>query len=527
MSSKTDRTGKYAMLVAAGILLSRLFGLLRLRVFAYYFGNSYAKDAFDAAFRIPNLLQNLFGEGALSASFIPVYAKLLAQGDEKEAGRVAGAILAVLALLVSVLVLIGVLSAPLLVDVITPGFEGPRRELALQLVRILFPGAGLLVLSAWCLGVLNSHKRFFLSYVSPVLWNLAIIAALLWFGTRGADEAQLQRLAVMAAWGSVAGSLIQFGIQLPIVLQLARNLRLNLDLAARPVRTVITNFAPAFVSRGVVQISAFVDQTIASWLPIGAVAALNYAQTIYLLPISLFGMSVSAVELTAMSSTTGDAETVNAQLRGRLEAGMRQIAFFIVPSAVGFLALGDVIIGALLQTGKFDRAATVYVWTILAGSTLGLLASTLGRLNSSTFYALQDTRTPLWCALARVVVGVALGLVSALYLPAWLGLSASWGAALLTAASGIAGWLELLLLRRALQKRIGPTRLAASYLARLFAAALVGAAAGWGVKLLVGNQHPIITAGFVLGVYGAVYFGLAAVLGVAEARRLVGRLSKR
>src|ERR1043165_6754352 len=164
------RPRRGAVFVAAGILLSRLAGLVRLQVFAHYFGlESDAADAFNAAFRIPNFLQNLFGEGALSASFIPVYAALVARGDRRDADRVAGAVGSLLALLVSVLVLLGVLATPLLIDAIAPGFKGDKRELTVQLVRILFPGAGLLVLSAWCLGVLNSHHRFLLSYTAPVM----------------------------------------------------------------------------------------------------------------------------------------------------------------------------------------------------------------------------------------------------------------------------------------------------------------------------------------------------------------------
>src|SRR3954471_13807714 len=135
------RPGTASVLVAAGIFLSRIAGLARDRVFAHFFGNSAAADAFRAAMRIPNFLQNLFGEGVLSASFIPVYAGLLAKGDRQEAGRVAGAVFAILALISSGLVLLGVLAAPLLIDVIAFGFQGPRRELTIQLVRILFPGA--------------------------------------------------------------------------------------------------------------------------------------------------------------------------------------------------------------------------------------------------------------------------------------------------------------------------------------------------------------------------------------------------
>src|SRR5687768_3347862 len=153
--TKSENTGKSAFLVAAGILISRILGVIRQRVFAHYLGISDAAGAFDAAFRIPNFLQNVFGEGALSASFIPVYAKLLAKGDHKEATHVANAILGILSLITSVVVLVGVLAAPFLIDIIAPGFEGERRELTINLVRILFPGAGLLVMSAWCLGVLN------------------------------------------------------------------------------------------------------------------------------------------------------------------------------------------------------------------------------------------------------------------------------------------------------------------------------------------------------------------------------------
>ncbi|HEV8169240.1 MAG TPA: lipid II flippase MurJ, partial [Pyrinomonadaceae bacterium] len=181
-AANREQTSKSAFMVGAGILISRIIGVIRQRVFAYYFGDSAAGDAFSAAFRIPNFLQNLFGEGALSASFIPVYANLLARGDEKDANRVASAVFSFLALVTSIVVVAGVLAAPFLTSVIAFGFEDERRDLVIHLVRIFFPGAGLLVLSAWCLGVLNSHRKFFLSYTAPVVWNLAIIVSLVVFG---------------------------------------------------------------------------------------------------------------------------------------------------------------------------------------------------------------------------------------------------------------------------------------------------------------------------------------------------------
>src|ERR1051325_945274 len=290
------RFGGYAALVAAGILLSRIAGLVRTRVMAHYLGNSRAADAFAAALKVPNFLQNLFGEGVLSASFIPVYARTLARGDEKLAGRVAGVIASILLLVTSIIVLLGVLLTPWLIGLIAPGFEGSTRALTIRIVRILFPGTGLLVLSAWCLGILNSHRKFFLSYVAPVLWNAAMIATLVVFGTRLHEN----ELVVALAWGTVVGCALQFGVQVPFVFRYAKHLHFGLE-SNDEVREVFRTFGPVVVGRGVVQLSAYIDQILASYLPAGAVISLTYAQTIYLMPISLFGMSVAAAELPRMA----------------------------------------------------------------------------------------------------------------------------------------------------------------------------------------------------------------------------------
>ena len=513
-------TGRSAFLVGSGILISRIVGLIRQRVFAYYFGTSAAADAFNAAFRIPNFLQNVFGEGALSASFIPVYAKLLAHDDDKEARHVASAVFGLLALVTSLIVLIGVLTTPYFVTIIAGGFQDERRDLTIKLVRIFFPGAGLLVLSAWCLGILNSHHRFFISYTAPVAWNLAIIAALILFGRR----VDLFPLAELTAWGSVIGSGLQFGVQLPTVLRLVKRLRPVIDITNTHVRTVIHSFFPVFMSRGVVQISAFVDAALASFLGQGAVAALGYAQSLYTLPVSLFGMSVSAAELPTMSKALGNTEVVADVLRHRLDEGLRRIAFFIVPSSMAFLALGDIIAAVLYQTGKFTHTDAIYVWAILAGSTVGLLASTLGRLYSSTYYALRDTRTPLRYAIIRVVLTTTLGYLCALPLPRALGIDQQWGVAGLTASAGVAGWIEFALLRRSLNHRIGRTGLSASYIIKLWIAALLAADIGWALKLTLPNLHPVPLAAIVLGVYGVSYFGVTFTLEISESRTVLGKV---
>lgn len=519
---KSERTRSGAYLVGAGILLSRIAGLVRQKVFAHYFSTSLAADAFNAAFRIPNLLQNLFGEGVLSASFIPEYSGLVARERGEDATRVAGAVLAALALVASILVLAGVLLAPVLVALIAPGFTGEKRELTVRLTQVLFPGAGLLVFSAWCLGILNSHRRFFLSYTAPVVWNLAMIGALLGFGG-GASQ---PRLAEILAWASVAGSALQFAVQLPLVLRLTGGLALNTDFRAASARNVFRNFLPAFVSRGVVQISAFIDAFIASWLPTGSVATLAYAQVLYTLPVSLFGMAISAAELPVMSSAVGTPEEVASYLRGRLDGGLERIAFYIIPSAIAFLALGDVLSVVLFESGRFTRRDSIWVWQVLAGSTVGLLASTWGRLYSSTFYALRDTRTPLRFAVVRVVLTSVLGYFAALYLPAMLGMDRKLGVAGLTATAGIAGWVEFFLLRRAMARRIGPTSLPPWLTAKLWVAAAIAAGIAWVIKLSFSGSHTLLIAVVVLVGYGGCYLLITTLFRVPEAAAMTARLRR-
>jgi putative peptidoglycan lipid II flippase len=532
LSTPTQRKGttsrSSAFAVSTGILLSRLIGLVRERVFAHFFGNSDAADAFRAAFRIPNFLQNLFGEGVLSASFIPVYARLRAEERHEEATQLAEAIFAILFLLTSILTIAGMFATPLLMNVIAPTWHGEKRLLTIHLVRILFPGAALLVISAWCLGILNSHRKFFLSYTAPVIWNVAIITAMLWKGGHVGEF----RLAVVIAIASVIGSGLQFAVQVPTVLSFLRPLNLKPTLSTEHVRTVVRNFFPVFLSRGVVQISAYVDSLLATLLPAeGAVSALAYAQTLNTLPVSLFGMAISAAELPAMSSALGTHEEISIVLRRRLELGLQNISFFVIPSAVGFAVLGDVIVATIYRSGNFKADDVTFVWSVLAGSAVGLLATTSGRLYSSAFYALRDTRTPLKFAVIRVLLTMVLGYLFALPLPRLLGIDPRWGVAGLTLSAGLAGWVEFALLRRALQARIGEVVASISRIARLWLGALLSAACGYGVKLLlplnVRAHHPVMVGLCVLSMFGIGYLLCTRMLGVAAPGSLTRLLRRR
>lgn len=521
VGNDTVASRRPAALVATGILLSRLVGLVRQRVFSYYFGAGDESDAFTAAFRIPNILQNLFGEGVLSASFIPVYSQLRARGDDTGRQEVAGAVLGVLAFFSALVVLLGVAAAPVLVQVIAPGFVGAKRELTVQLVRVLFPGAGLLVMAAWCLGVLNSHGKFFLSYAAPVLWNACMIAALLgWGGT-----VTLPHLALVLAWGSVAGSALQLMVQWRNVSNVLGVWRVTVSTRSPHVRTVLRNFGPVFVGRGVTQLSAYVDSIIASFLIEGAATILNNVQLLYMLPVSLFGMSISAAELPAMSSVTGDTTEIAERLRERLGLGLRRIAFFIVPSAVAFLAFGDLVARVVYEGGEFRVAQVQWVWGVLAGSAVGLLASTLGRLYASALYALRDTRTPLRFAMVRVALTTALGLVASLWLPGALHIDPRWAVAGLTASAGVAAWVEFTLLRRAVAARIGAVAIARSTLVALWGCALAAAGVGWGVRILLSDVHPLPMSLAVLATYSIGYGAATLLAGVTQAEAIATRLA--
>ncbi|HVK84070.1 MAG TPA: murein biosynthesis integral membrane protein MurJ [Kofleriaceae bacterium] len=521
------RSGGGALAVGAGIFLSRIAGLVRERAIAHYLGLSPAAGAFRAALRIPNLLQNLLGEGVLSASFIPVYARLLAEGRTEDASRVARAVGTLLALAASALALVGVLAAGPLVDTLAPGYDAATQALTVRLVQIMFPGVALLVLSAWCLGVLNSHRRFFLSYVSPVLWNAVLIATAILAGRRlaGHDD----DIAVWLAWGAVIGSGAQFLVQLPTVISLLRGLRPSLAVHDEGVRKTLGAFVPVLLGRGSVQLSGYIDQVLASYLGAGIVAAMFNAQTLYMLPVSLFGMAVSAAELPEMSSATGGEAARAEHLRTRLRGSLRRVVFLVVPSAVAFVALGGAIVTLLFQTGRFSAHDTRVVWLVLAGSAIGLSAGTQGRLIASAFYALGDPRPPLHAALVRVALTASLGYAFALPLRDALGYSAEWGAFGLTASAGVAAWLEFVLLERWLSRRIGkvelPVRLGLVTLACAALAGGLGYGAGELARFL--GARGWMASIVAIGVFGAFYLGVTSIAGIPEARAFTRRLLRR
>jgi putative peptidoglycan lipid II flippase len=505
-----QRDTRAAGRVAAGIFLSRIFGYLRDRFIAHYFGASDIADAFRAALRLPNVIQILLGEGTLSASMIPVYAEFLEQGREEEAGRFAGAALGILTVVAAALTLLGILLAPTLVAVFFGAWSAEKQALTVTLVRILFPMTGILVISAWALGILNSHRRFFVSYVAPVLWNIAMIAALV--GGAMLFGLGSRRLVVALAWGALVGGLLQLGLQVPFLVPLLDGLRVSLGRKVAGVAEAVRNFWPVVAARGIVSLVGWIDIILAARLASGAVALLAYAQTIYLLPISLFGMSVAASELPELSRMRAEAEH---DLARRVSAALHRTGYFVIPSAVAFFFLGDVVVGAIYQTGAFGAADTLVAGAVLAAFSLGIAGTASSRVLSSAFYALRDTRTPARIAYLRFTVAAVGGLALMFPLDRYSVGERHLGAVGLALAASGGAWIEYVLLRRALRRRIGPHGAGAPVLLRMWLSALVAVGAGVAVELVIPPASPILVGLETLAPVGVVYLAVTALLGVS------------
>jgi putative peptidoglycan lipid II flippase len=537
-----DDLRRNSALVAAGIALSRLAGLGREVATAAFLGTGAGADAFRAALRIPNLLQNLLGEGVLSASFIPVYSRLLAEGEREQAGRLAGAVAGLLLVVTTTIVAVAVVFAEPLTRVFAPGFaaDPAKFELTVTLVRIITPGVGFLVLSAWCLGILNSHRRFFLSYVAPVIWNVAIVAALLTAALAAATELGIARA---MAIGALTGSVLQFVVQLPAVLRRTGRMDLRPSLTAPGVPTVLRRFGEVVAGRGGVQLASYLDLILASLLAGGAVAALGYAHALYLLPIGLFGMSVAAAELPTLSTID---HTDRAAVVDRLDRALGRVAFFVLPAAVAFVLAGDLVAATVYQSRRFEAADAVQVGIVLGVYGLGLLASTSTRVLQSSLYGYGDTRRPAMYAITRVVVALLVGVALMFPMDTLRAIPGGvevaevfrWrltpeelraapgqlrlGAAGLALGASIGAWLEFGLLRRRVQGVFGRIRLGGPHAGALATGTLVAAAVAFAVRpLLAVLELPARLEGLLgLGLIGGAYLLTTWLLRVPEARDL-------
>lgn len=521
-------------------MLSRLSGLVREYAINRWLGvNTAAANAFAAALQIPKVLQNLLGEGSLSASFVPVYSERLGIDDDDARG-VASGVLGLLIAAVAVLVLLVVAAARPLVWLVARGFDPATRDLTVDLLRVMAPGIGAIVLGAWCLGVLNSHRQFFLSYVAPVLWNVAIVVALalaVWQG----DGAR-SSIARVGAIGVLIGGVAQFVVQLPSVWRVAGAIRPSFAITDS-IRTVLKRFVPAVSGRGVVTLSTYIDLFLVTFLASGALRIVQSAQVFYLLPISVFAMSVAAADLPELSREQGALD----EARQRIHTGVERIALFIVFSAVAFVVAGLPMIDVLVG----QRDASIAAWLTLAAYSLGLVASGISRLLQNASFAAGDTKGPARIVAIRVAISIIVGVVLMFQLdrigvvgssldqvddlPAFGPLAESvrnasdetirLGAVGLALGASVAAWLELWLLRRSLTPVYGSLGIAEA-LRRLLPAAAVATVIAGLLMLLWGSLPTLVVGGLAIGVSGAAYVLIAARSGSPTAASLLGSVAR-
>ena len=512
------KTGSGALWVTAGILFSRLFGLVRQRIIGHYFGIGPFADVIAAAFRIGNIIQNLLGEGTLSAAFIPVYARTRAAGRRDDATRFALTALGFLLLAVGATSAAFIVFAPWLTRLIAPGFEGERLALTVRAVRVLFPMTAILVLAAWALGVLNAHRRFFLAYVAPAAWSAVQIAALLAFGEglglRG--EALLTTL----VWSALAGAVVQILVLLPAVRAMLGGLRPRFDRADPRLREAAARLPSALLGRGVIHLSGLIDFALVSFFGAGAQAAMTAAQMIYFLPMAILGTGEAAAALPDMAGETAEAdlEVRNARLRARLGASLARVTTLTVPATLALALLGGEIIRVALESGKFDAAATERVREIVLAYAFALLGNASSRVLTTTAWAIGDTRTPARFAIWRVVVSTAGSLV----LMQWFEVVG------VILGAVLAAWVEMIALGWKLRKRIGGLGLEHVPFTRIAALGAASIAPPLLLRWALPGElaRSFIGSSLVLAAFGAAFALAAPALGLFDLRSLLRRRAR-
>jgi putative peptidoglycan lipid II flippase len=395
---------KSASLISILTIISRIFGYVRDSRIAFLLGAGTAADAYTTAYRIPNLLRRLVGEGAVSAAFIPVFSRYLAEDREQDAWEFANTMLTLLTLLLTAVTIIGIIFSPLIVRLFASGFMNTpgKLDLTADLNRIMFPYIFLISLSALAMGILNSFHRFAAPAFAPVLLNLAIIA----FSFLGSLFGDVTRT---LAVGVVAGGLLQVGVQLPSLLKTGWKIRFKVDFSHPGVQNVTKLMVPIIFGVGIVQINMLVSTQFASYLQEGSVTALYIADRVMELVLGVYAVSISTVILPLLSRQAALRQME--ELKTTLNFAARIILFITLPATVGLIVLRREIIEVLFQHGDFNAASTALTAWALPFFAIGLCAFSMVKIIVPAFYALHDTRTPVKIAFFAMLLNIALNAV--------------------------------------------------------------------------------------------------------------------
>jgi putative peptidoglycan lipid II flippase len=516
--SEKSQVIKAASVVGAATLLSRILGYIRDAVIAWYFGAGLNSDAFIAAFRIPNLLRKLIGEGSISNAFVPVLTDYLTKDGKDEAFRLARSALGVMSIILVVVSICGILLSPLIVKIIAPGFiDSPGKiSLTIVLTRIMFPYIFFIGLVALCMGILNVFGHFATPALAPVLLNLAMILSVFFLCPHFAQP--VLGLAV----GVMIGGVLQLAFQLPAMFRKKILLRRKTKIWHPGLKMIGKLMLPVIFGGAVYQINTLVDQLLGSLLKEGTITYLYFADRLVQFPLGIFAIAAATAVLPSLSrqAATNDVDA----LKDTFSYSVRLTLFLTIPSMVGLIILREPIIALLFQRGEFSLQAAQLTAGALLYYAIGLWAFSAVRIVAATFFALKDTRTPMMMATVSVLANIVLGIVL-------MGPLEHGGLAL---ATSLASALNLGLLVYALRRKLGALgwrRIAQSACKTLGNAAIMGAVVWTAARMLLEAETGTFT-GQVAKLAGCVMIGLAVfgacsyLTGSREFTRVVAEVKK-
>ncbi len=451
--------------MAAATFISRVLGFVRDMIFAVYFGATGLSDTFFAAFRIPNLLRELFAEGAMSAAFIPVLTEYRRKQGEEEARRLVRVTFTFIMIVVGLVCVAGIFFSPVIVTAIAPGFlsSSEKFSLTVLLTRIMFPFLLFISLSALVMGALNTKKVFFIPALAPAMLNVTLILSIVFFESRASQPI------LVAAFGILAGGFVQFAFQLPAFFKKGYSLGFAADFRHPGLKKMSILLIPATMGLAVNQVNIVVSNILASYLPSGSITYLYYSMRLTQFPIGIFGVAMGMAVLPALSehAVKGDFD----RLRDDFSFALRLLFFITVPAMAGLIALREPIVNLLFQRGQFDYAATRGTSEALLFYSIGIWSIVGVRVVTATFYSMQDTKTPVKIAVVGVLSNVGFSL-------ALMGPMKHAGLALANAlASGINFALLFYFLRKKL-KRVDARKIIRSFV-KIAAASTIMGLSGW------------------------------------------------
>ncbi len=494
-----------AGVVGVATLLSRIFGYVRDMVFASFFGAGMAADAFIAAFRIPNMLRRLFGEGSLSIAFIPVFTETMVKGDREDGLRLAVSALKLLLVCLSVIAIIGVVAAPLIIHAVAHGFADQPEKMALTvaLTRIMFPYVILIGLVALCMGILNVMGHFAAPAVAPVLLNLAMIGSV--FAISRFYDSEAVRVMGLAG-GVLVGGMLQLALQVPFLVKNGVRFWKQSGLWHPRMKKVGLLMLPTIFGAAVYQINILVGTLLASLLPQGSVSYLYYADRLVQFPLGIFAQAAATAVLPSLSRQAANGD--HAGMGDTFGHAMSLVLFITIPAMVGLIVLRYPIVALLFKRGAFDAQTTRLTSDALLYYALGLCAFSAVRIVVSTFYAMQDTRTPVIAATVSIVANILFGM-------ALMGPMKHCGLAL---ATSLASMVNLVLLVVVLRNKLGLIRwrlIFSSCLKTLVASAIMALGVVVTCRLIVPPESQAGSLRMLMGIGAGIIGGVAIFLAAA------------